>query len=213
MNNQKKLSRREREKLVHRQQIIEAAERVFVKNGFVNTTIEQVAREAEFSVGTIYKFFENKEQLCQSVVDNIINEFSTAFEKQILVKSNPLDALIALIKLRLYHVEKHGGFFRHLMELKPGARVIPDMAIPERWRGVYDEYLKKLARIFQKAINKGWLRKMNPLHTAVAMEGVINSFIAFWERNNFKGSLEERVQTIKDNFLNHILAERRKTVI
>jgi AcrR family transcriptional regulator len=213
MNSQKKMSRREREKLAHRQEIIEAAERVFVKNGFVNTTIEQVAQEAEFSVGAIYKFFENKEQLCQSVVDNIINEFSIAFEKEILVQPNPVDALISLIKLRLYHVEKHGGFFRHLMELKPGARVLPDMAIPERWRGVYDEYLKKLSGIFQKAIDKGWIRKTNPLHAAVAMEGVINSFIAFWERNNFKGSLEERVQTIKDNFLKHILLERRKAII
>lgn len=213
MDNQKKLTRREREKLAHRQEIIEAAERVFIRNGFVNTTIEQIATEAEFSVGSIYKFFENKEQLCQSVMDNIIHEFSIVFENEIMTNPNPVDALVALIRLRLQHVDKHGRFFRLLMESKPGCRVMPDMAIPERWSGIYDEYIKKVADIFKKAMDKGLIRKMNPLHTAVSMEGVINSFIAFWDRNNFTASIEERRQIIKENFLKNILIERRKKTI
>lgn len=213
MDNQKKLTRREREKLAHRQEIIEAAERVFIRNGFVNTTIEQIATEAEFSVGSIYKSFENKEQLCQSVMDNIIHEFSTVFENEIMTNPNPVDALVALIRLRLQHVDKHSSFFRLLMESKPGCRVMPDIAIPERWRGIYDEYLKKVADIFKKAMAKGLIRKMNPLHTAVSMEGVINSFIAFWDRNDFTASIEERGQIIKENFLKNILIERRKKTI
>lgn len=214
MNNQKKLTRRERERLAHRQEIIEAAERVFIRNGFINTTIEQIAAEAEFSVGSIYKFFESKEQLCQSVIDNIIHEFTTVFENEIMIESSPVDALVALIRLRLQHVDKHGRFFRLLTETKPGCRIMPDMAIPERWRSIYDEYLKKVATIFKKAMDKGLIRKMNALYTAVCMEGVINSFIAFWDRNNFTSSIEERYQIIKDNFLKNILIERRgKTII
>ena len=59
--------RKEREKERRRQQIIVAAKRVFSENGFNKATMEDIAKEAELSPGTLYLYFKNKEELYASL--------------------------------------------------------------------------------------------------------------------------------------------------
>jgi len=71
----KKLSasalRREREKQLRRQSILSAAEILFARNGYRKTKIEDIAEKAEVSVGTVYGYFQNKEDLLVAVLDDI----------------------------------------------------------------------------------------------------------------------------------------------
>ncbi len=55
--------RKEREKEHRRNEIIDAAERVFFKKGIENSTMDEVAEEAELSKGTLYLYFKSKEDL------------------------------------------------------------------------------------------------------------------------------------------------------
>jgi len=59
--------RKEREKERRRQQIIVAAKRVFSDKGFNRATMEDIAKEAELSPGTLYLYFKNKEELYASL--------------------------------------------------------------------------------------------------------------------------------------------------
>ena len=59
--------RKEREKERRRQQIIGAAKRVFSEKGFNKATMEDIAKEAELSPGTLYLYFKNKEELYASL--------------------------------------------------------------------------------------------------------------------------------------------------
>jgi AcrR family transcriptional regulator len=59
--------RKEREKERRRQQIIIAAKRVFSGKGFNKATMEDIAKEAELSPGTLYLYFKNKEELYASL--------------------------------------------------------------------------------------------------------------------------------------------------
>ena len=59
--------RKEREKERRRQQIIVAAKRVFSDRGFNKATMEDIAKEAELSPGTLYLYFKNKEELYASL--------------------------------------------------------------------------------------------------------------------------------------------------
>ena len=56
-------SRRQRERDRRRNEIIDAAGRVFAARGYSDTTMDAVAAEAELSKGTLYLYFENKEAL------------------------------------------------------------------------------------------------------------------------------------------------------
>jgi AcrR family transcriptional regulator len=56
-----------------REQIIEAATRVFAQKGFSRATTREVAREAGVSEGTIYNYFEDKDALLLAILD-VLNE-------------------------------------------------------------------------------------------------------------------------------------------
>ena len=43
--------------------ILDAAEQVFAAKGYVGATVREIADEAEFSVGSVYSFFDNKDEL------------------------------------------------------------------------------------------------------------------------------------------------------
>lgn len=55
--------RKEREKLQRRNDIIDAAEKVFFSRGFENATMDEIADMAELSKGTLYLYFKSKEDL------------------------------------------------------------------------------------------------------------------------------------------------------
>jgi len=203
-NQDKTLTRREREKLRHRHEILEAAERVFVDKGFDHATVEQIAYEAEFSVGAIYTFFDNKECLCSEVMAKIAEDFLDDFRQEVKGSKGPLEAIANLIEVRLRHVQEHGGFLRLFMESKPGSRVTPDSAVPQRCRGLYDTYVAEVTVLFEDAIANGLVRKMDPIYAALSLEGAINAFSAYWGRKAMSLPLAEQVETVRRNCLEMI---------
>jgi TetR/AcrR family transcriptional regulator len=59
--------RREREKEARKQQILDAARQLLFKKGIQSTSINQIARTAELGVGTIYFYFQSKEEIFYSL--------------------------------------------------------------------------------------------------------------------------------------------------
>ncbi|MDQ0194093.1 AcrR family transcriptional regulator [Paenibacillus wynnii] len=55
--------RKEKEKEIRRNDIVDAAERVFFRDGYTAATMNNVAKEAEFSKRTVYVYFNSKEQI------------------------------------------------------------------------------------------------------------------------------------------------------
>jgi AcrR family transcriptional regulator len=66
--NEEPLSRRERERIRHRQEIMDAAIRVFARRGFAAATLDEIAQEAEFSKGTLYLYFPSKEDILFNIL-------------------------------------------------------------------------------------------------------------------------------------------------
>ena len=56
-------SRREREKVQRREDLLRAAKKVFFKKGIHTATIDDVAHEAEVGKGTVYLYFDTKETI------------------------------------------------------------------------------------------------------------------------------------------------------
>ncbi len=53
-----------------RERILKTAREEFANNGFENTSIQQIARKSDISVGSVYKYFENKEMLFTYIVQS-----------------------------------------------------------------------------------------------------------------------------------------------
>lgn len=82
--------RKEREKLQKRQNIINAAERVFFSKGYDTTKMEDIAAEAEFSKGTLYLYFKSKEELYLEIVSRAERILYDLFEKAMVDEPNGL---------------------------------------------------------------------------------------------------------------------------
>ena len=196
-----KLSRKEREREGHRREILEAAERVFVRKGYYLATVEQIAQEAQFAVGTIYNFFNGKEELYFQVLQKIAEDFMEIFEHQVLTRSDPEEAIGALIELRLTHFEEHRGYFRVFFETSPGSRLDPPRALPPNCVGLYDRYLGAVTGIFERGITDGLFDEMDPFYLALCLEGIVNAFVAYWSRSEPSEPLATRVDKMINAFL------------
>jgi len=73
---ERKLRERER----RRQQIMIAAKRVFSVKGFSRATMEDIAKEAELSPGTLYLYFKNKDELFSSLSIRILQYLNIRLE-------------------------------------------------------------------------------------------------------------------------------------
>ncbi len=70
--------RKRTEREARRRRIQGAARPIFVERGFAATSIEQIARQAEMSVGAIYLYFRSKEDLYVSLLPDALAPLDTA---------------------------------------------------------------------------------------------------------------------------------------
>ena len=68
------LSRKERERLRRKEDIIRAAKKLFAEKGYKNTSMNAIAKKADFSKRTLYQYFENKSDLYLSVALQIYED-------------------------------------------------------------------------------------------------------------------------------------------
>ena len=62
-----RLSRRERTRKQHREEILSAATGLFARHGYDGTSMQMIADEAEISVGKLYLHFEGKEDIYREI--------------------------------------------------------------------------------------------------------------------------------------------------
>ncbi len=74
------LSRRDRERLLRESEIVNAAEIIFSKKGFENTSMDEIAKTSEFTKRTLYKYFINKEDLFFAVIKKCFEKLFTYME-------------------------------------------------------------------------------------------------------------------------------------
>jgi len=173
-----KPSRKEREKLRHRQEILAAALELFAEKGFHNVSMHEIAAKAEFAIGTLYKFFADKEDLYRALVLEQCNIFAAAFAKALEGPGDELE------KLRNY-VRAHGEVFRHNLPFirlfvaeSRGVGYNLKAGLDEKLRKRYDAMLQKTARVFENGMrNKRFRRIASPYHLAVALDSTIHAFL------------------------------------
>ncbi|MFN8429397.1 MAG: TetR/AcrR family transcriptional regulator [Spirosomataceae bacterium] len=87
--------RKEREKEEMKARILEAAKKLFLENGFEKTSIRNIAEEIEYSPGTIYLYFKDKNDLLFALHQQAFGVLMASF-MNVATISDPFERLIAL---------------------------------------------------------------------------------------------------------------------
>jgi AcrR family transcriptional regulator len=176
-----KLPRREREKLRQRQEMLDAALELFSEKGYHNVSMHEIARKSEFAIGTLYKFFKNKEDLYKALALEVADKLHDALMKAIKEPDDEISKLRNYVRakgqifrdnvsvIRLYFAETRGASFNIMAGL--------DREIRER----YTRFLEILASIFKSGIKrKRFVKIADPYYLAVAIESLTHGFLFLW---------------------------------
>ena len=120
--------RKEREKLQRSQDILEAARHVFESKGFLNTTLQDVAKEAEISVGLIYRYFQSKEDMFASLALKGAEQFDQDLEltlkRGLKKKTSAQEILTNIAKAFFDFYSPYGEYFDMLIYSYKGMKQV-----------------------------------------------------------------------------------------
>ncbi len=196
--------RKEREKSQRRRKIMKAAEKVFAKRGFQGATIQEIALEAELSVGTIYNFFSGKDALYSVILISHLDEMREKVLQHITPIINVKERLKAMLFFQSELIEKNRNFFiiffRDQSRLPWTPAKDPDKEVSMR----YERFLNTLQDIFEEGIEKGIFKPLPPEDLAEAWGGLCHAFFFKWLTEKSKWPLKSKVMTIYEIFMNGV---------
>ncbi|MCD6518228.1 MAG: TetR/AcrR family transcriptional regulator [Candidatus Aminicenantes bacterium] len=201
----------------NREYILEVAEKLFVKNGYRKTAMDDIAAEAQFSKATIYRYFEGKLDILIHIVQDSMNEYrdilmdiikdNISAEKKIkkiihsilsyFQKKKNLARVFLVerdLMKKFVRVEKGGHFFHNFKKKK----------VPGDLEALFEDIFNQMCKVIKEGISAGEFRKMDPREAAFLLNSMVRGFHfqGFSKRKDY--SIDENAELISDIFINGI---------
>jgi TetR/AcrR family transcriptional regulator, fatty acid metabolism regulator protein len=186
-----------------RELILRAATRVFARNGYFNSKVADIAREADVADGTVYLYFKSKEEILHSIFDQNMAEAIAAGRVLIEKLRDPGEKLRRIAHL---HLERLGAD-RDLavvfqVELRGSTKFMQEFSAAG-----FAEYLGLLRKTFEEGQRSGVFRKdLNAKLVSKILFGALDEMATNWiiSKRNYK--LEPMAAVVMDVFLNGVSA-------
>ena len=205
-----RISRKEREYLVHREEILSAAEKVFAAKGFFPTTMSDIARQAEFGTGTLYKYFKSKDELYFTLIDEKVEEVNSLVKTELSQRNSAVERIKKVVRLQFEFIERNRDFFRiYISERSRFEWTIKD----DLGKGLHEKmvsYIDSLSEVIKQGIKKGEFRSMDPRDLAHAFVGIVNSFVFEWLISREPYPLVSKLDTVLEIFLGGVQQTERR---
>jgi AcrR family transcriptional regulator len=201
----------------NRRFILEVSGKLFIRNGYRNTSMDEIAEEAQFSKATVYRYFDRKLDILTHIVLNSVQEARSEIVRISQEKISAEKRIIELIHyiLLYFHEKKNlarilfmerdlirkfidvekGGHFRHYFKKK---------AVPQSIETIFEDIFDQICGVIKEGISLGEFRKVNPREACFILNSILRGF-------HFKGfskvkdySVERGTELIHDIFLNGI---------
>ncbi|MBX3201553.1 MAG: TetR/AcrR family transcriptional regulator [Labilithrix sp.] len=160
-----------------RDRILKAAVKVFARSGFHATRVSEVAKAAGVADGTIYLYFESKEELLFSLFEDRVSKLLAFMRDELPKKPDAPARLRAIIDMQLGLLEGE----RDLAEvitviLRQSTRLMKEFAAPH-----FNAYLDAIAKIIADGQATGAFRQdVSPHIAARAIFGALDGITLTW---------------------------------
>ena len=176
-------SRREERRLlqqdVSRTQLLDAAEEVFGRKGFHETTLKEVAELAEFSVGSVYSFFDSKDDLFRQIFVRRGEEFMPSMHAILDdTEADLVGQLHALIDFEIGFFRSNPRFGRLYLRYSNATMLSADREIDVVMRERYEEAMRLQASLFERGQAAGVFRSGDPEVLARLFSGLVSAYQA-----------------------------------
>ena len=171
------VTRRERERERHRREILAVALDVFSRKGFEGATMAEIAEQAEFAVGTLYRFFADKETLYRALLLETAHDFESELFAALDVPGTEIEKIGRFIEVKARLIVRHLPAARLYFAQTTGTFISPIMGFDCELRAMYARLLDRLESVIREGIRKKILADLTPRALTLGLEGVSNSFL------------------------------------
>lgn len=184
--------------------IIDAAVKVIAQNGYHSSQVSKIAREAGVADGTIYLYFQNKEDVLISLFKVKMGEFTETVRKELEQLSDPFEKLIKLITLHFSILENDRNLALVLqIQLRQSEHSIRQ-GIAEPLK----EYYNLLEQLIKDGIEKGSFRNdLDVRVTRMMLFGTMDEVATCWVLSQKPYKLAQQIKPVY-NLLAGALARR-----
>jgi len=198
------LPRKEREKLARRAEIQGAARTVFAEKGFEAATLEEIAERAELAKGTIYGYFENKETLFFSLIEEILEGQARILRDVHEKDMNATEKLSEVIRRYVFYLSERKDLFRILMGQSGGLTGNIRDEIRQKYFQIHRHQLASLVAILQEGVQKSELRDFPAQAMAYVIVGLIHGAMIPLVITQDMRDEEQVIRTITEVLLNGV---------
>jgi TetR/AcrR family fatty acid metabolism transcriptional regulator len=187
-----------------REQILQAALEVFARHGFYQSRVSEIARQAGVADGTIYLYFQSKDDILISLFEHVMSRVLDNMERAMEKETDPVRKLEQFALTHLNLIEEK-------MELAEIIQV--EIRQSSKFMKEYDnrkfaQYLNLIASIIEEGQEKGiFRREIVPGVAKRAFFGALDEMSRFWVLSSRKKyTVATAARQISDIFIRGISA-------
>ncbi len=180
------------------QQIIDAAVRVFARNGYYNSRVSDIAREAGIAAGTIYLYFKTKDEILVTVFREKMAEWVAHARAEIAGERDAVAKLRRLVRLHFRVLEDHPDLAEVVqVELRQGQKFFRGASAHE-----VSSYFDLIASILDEGIETGAIRRDLAVKVATKMLfGAMDQMATSWVLGKRAYRLSDTAESVAEIFL------------
>ena len=180
------------------QQIIDAAIRVFARNGYYNSRVSDIAREAGIASGTIYLYFKTKDEILVTLFREKMAAFVSALRKEIAGEPDAPAKLRRLVRLHFETLEARPDLAEVVqLELRQGQKFFRGASAHE-----ISEYFDLIGSVLEEGVAAGVFRSELPVKVATKMLfGAMDQITTSWVLGKRGYRLTDAAEPVASIFL------------
>ena len=205
-----KTKRKEMEFQLRRSEILSTAVKIFASKGFYTSTMAEISDASGFAIGTLYQFFESKENLYTTMICEKLDMMYSGIREKVDGAESAIDKIEALIKSYFDYVETNIDFCNLFIR---GEGIVPSDEKTQLREKVIKDYLSHMdfiEGIMRLGMDTAYLRDLDPRIMAFSLFGVIRAHIIGWMLENHDYPLSDKVECVLQIFLCGVGAEVRE---
>ncbi|MEA2008084.1 MAG: TetR/AcrR family transcriptional regulator [Chloroflexota bacterium] len=181
-------------------QIMEAAQKIFSKLGFHKARMSDIAQEADLSKGSLYWYFKSKNEIIINVLDNI-------FEAELKSLQPLIDAdSLATEKLHTY-TDRVINDMKSMLKWMPLAYDFVALAFRQETvqiaiRKYYNAHMNTLTPIIQQGLDSGEFTAPNAEDAAIALGAIMEGVALLWVYDSESIDIEKHIRSSVQIMLN-----------
>ncbi|MBE0558482.1 MAG: TetR/AcrR family transcriptional regulator [Proteobacteria bacterium] len=204
-----KAKRKEREFNLRRADILDAAVKTFAAKGFHSATVAEIAAASGFAIGSLYQFFESKEQLYTAMLTEKLGMMYAGIRAVVEEESDIIRKIELLVASHFRYVEENAEFCSIFVRGDYLALSEGTAELRTRMRSDYARHVAFIEEVMADGMRTGVLKEMDAPMMAAALMGIVNSYASKWIALAEAKSLTKKTPFVLAIFLEGVRSNAR----